>query len=455
MHQYPVSRDYTMSRRIGSGTYGIVSIDSSNKFAIKQSKESSLKPDMIKEAIILRSLGKAQNIIQMHSFYCMQDSGLWDMAIVMPVKYGHLHDFYKISAANANYSTIVIEIMQAVCIGLYNMHEHGFLNLDIKPENILVNSDGSEPCIIDFGISKYVGNITHYQKYADAVTIWYRPPELIDCKSYNHKADCWSIGCLLGELIYGKPLFPGDNEKEMVIEQTRRSYNAWKPIGDLKKYVSLLNQILEPDPELRESISWILGRLGKRVKPIVQTNLRHLKHQCRITKSRKWLDRSHVLNCLIDTMYHRDCSLDTITKTITWMDKYGSNDIRTWMAAVDIIQESPYTDPEDWLGPNTDKLDQFEAQIVSVADKIRFDPTIDNFTDGSPLAVGLSLIAMYNSEYVTIEAYRIGRAIMKLINGGESTGDPDRAMTLLLSTLEALGGCVVLDIVPDLKKFIV
>eukprot|EP00392_Amoebophrya_sp_AT5.2_P002234 g2239.t1 len=48
------------------------------------------------------------------------------------------------------------------------------------------------------------------------ITLWYRPPELLlGCKVYGKEVDIWSVGCVIGELILGRPLFPLDNEKKV------------------------------------------------------------------------------------------------------------------------------------------------------------------------------------------------------------------------------------------------
>lgn len=55
------------------------------------------------------------------------------------------------------------------------------------------NTDSLEPCLTDY-----------------VATRWYRAPEiLVASKKYTMGIDMWSLGCILGEMIYGKPLFPG------------------------------------------------------------------------------------------------------------------------------------------------------------------------------------------------------------------------------------------------------
>jgi mitogen-activated protein kinase 15 len=81
--------------------------------------------------------------------------------------------------------------------------------------------------LIDFGLARSVADIqvgdgnmlTEY-----VATRWYRAPEIIlGSPKYTKAVDMWSIGCILGELIGGKPMFPGEstmNQLEKIIKVT-------------------------------------------------------------------------------------------------------------------------------------------------------------------------------------------------------------------------------------------
>lgn len=49
------------------------------------------------------------------------------------------------------------------------------------------------------------------------VTRWYRAPELLlSCDTYSEAIDVWSVGCILGEMLARKPLFPGKDYLEQL-----------------------------------------------------------------------------------------------------------------------------------------------------------------------------------------------------------------------------------------------
>ena len=67
--------------------------------------------------------------------------------------------------------------------------------------------------VADFGLARSIANLNGEEVpiYTDYVaTRWYRAPEiLLGSTSYNESVDMWSVGCILGELVLGKAIFPG------------------------------------------------------------------------------------------------------------------------------------------------------------------------------------------------------------------------------------------------------
>jgi len=91
------------------------------------------------------------------------------------------------------------------------MHSANVLHRDLKPSNLLLNAN-CDLKICDFGLARSAnfsdelsGFMTEY-----VATRWYRAPEImLTFKEYTKAIDVWSVGCILAEMLSGKPLFPG------------------------------------------------------------------------------------------------------------------------------------------------------------------------------------------------------------------------------------------------------
>ncbi|XP_076008602.1 mitogen-activated protein kinase 12b isoform X1 [Genypterus blacodes] len=168
--------------------------------------------------------------------------------------------------------------------GLKYIHSAGIIHRDLKPGNLAINPD-CELKILDFGLARQAdAEMTGY-----VVTRWYRAPEVIlNWMHYTQAVDLWSAGCIMAEMLLGKPLFKGSDHLDQLREimkitgtptadfvvklQSQDAKNYIRSIPKVPKKdlhsiiskassnsVSVLEKMLLLDPERRVSASEALA----------------------------------------------------------------------------------------------------------------------------------------------------------------------------------------------------
>lgn len=106
-----------------------------------------------------------------------------------------------------------IQILQ----GLLFMEQNRIIHCDLKPENIMFKKEKKAGVkIIDLGSSCINGE----QIYNYVQSRYYRAPEIFINAPYDEAIDMWSFGCILVELLNGKPIFSGKDEEEQLAMMT-------------------------------------------------------------------------------------------------------------------------------------------------------------------------------------------------------------------------------------------
>jgi eukaryotic-like serine/threonine-protein kinase len=194
------------------------------------------------------------------------DSG--DLYLVMERLEGvgletHLRERGPLQPADA------VDLVRQACDGLSEAHAAGIVHRDIKPENLFLarRVDGKRILkILDFGISKQTtgdvpSSLTNSERSLGSP--WYMSPEqMIDSSSVDHRADIWSLGVVLFELLTATRPFQGSSIPEIcagVLTAPTPSLQERRPDVD-PALESIVARCLAKNPEERPASVLELSR---------------------------------------------------------------------------------------------------------------------------------------------------------------------------------------------------
>lgn len=206
--------------KIGQGTYSNVykarDLETGKIVALKKVRFDNLEPEsvrfMAREIQVLRRLDHP-NVVKLEGLVTSRMS----CSLYLVFEYME-HDLAGLAASPGTTFTEpqVKCYLQQLLQGLDHCHSRGVLHRDIKGSNLLLDNGGILK-IADFGLATFFHPDQKHPLTSRVVTLWYRPPELLlGATEYGVAVDLWSTGCILAELLAGKPIMPGRTEVEQL-----------------------------------------------------------------------------------------------------------------------------------------------------------------------------------------------------------------------------------------------
>ena len=213
---------------IGHGTFGVVYRAKEEKtgeiFAIKRVFQD--KKYKNRELEILKELNHPNVINLKHYFYtktekegkepeiflnCVMDYFPQTLSRILSVNFQSRKQLDPFIAKLYAYQMM---------LSLKYLHSKGIAHRDIKPQNILVEPKTNKIKVCDFGSAKKL--IQGQKSISYICSRFYRAPELIfGATDYTNQIDVWSMGCVISELVLGRPMFPGATTSDQLVEIIR------------------------------------------------------------------------------------------------------------------------------------------------------------------------------------------------------------------------------------------
>lgn len=245
--------DYVVVQRIGSGSFSVVwhgkhrvtGADVAIKEIVTGRLNKKLHESLMSEIRILKHI-EHPNIIHLHDI--IEETGRLHL-ILEYCRGGDLFMYIeqrqgRISEGTAKY------FMQQLATGLQVLRQNNLIHRDLKPQNLLLSTNHETAIlkIADFGFARSLDPRNLAETLCGSPL--YMAPEIMQVQKYDAKADLWSVGAILFQLVTGKPPFTGNNQIQLlqnIVKSTELQFPSDKK--DLSSdCVDLCRKLLRRNP---------------------------------------------------------------------------------------------------------------------------------------------------------------------------------------------------------------
>ena len=248
---------WQVDKQIGRGSFAVVwrarHAETGQRVAVKEIRLDKLNRKLresLESEIQVLQRSRHGNIIRLH------DIIKEEKRIFLVLEYcagGDVSEFIKKHGRVRE--DVARHFMRQMASGLRAMRAQNLIHRDLKPQNLLltVASPDAELKIADFGFARYM----HPTGMAETLcgSPLYMAPEILGYQKYDAKADLWSVGTILYELLVGRPPFTGMNPMQLLrnIERSDAKIPSKVANGLSRECVSILRGLLRRNPVERMS----------------------------------------------------------------------------------------------------------------------------------------------------------------------------------------------------------
>src|SRR5262245_8067051 len=159
-----------------------------------------------------------------------------------------------------------LDIIAQLCDALHYAHQQGVVHRDVKPANIFILTDGTVK-LLDFGIAKMTTSTLTRQGDVLGSASYMSPEQVRGSDSVDGRADVWSTGVVLYELLAGRKPFEGETPTNVIVKILKEDPTPIESVVPNlpKQLISVVHRSLQKDPtkriakaeELSRELQWI------------------------------------------------------------------------------------------------------------------------------------------------------------------------------------------------------
>ncbi|EGO25480.1 hypothetical protein SERLADRAFT_348318 [Serpula lacrymans var. lacrymans S7.9] len=245
MSQPSVHQLFRRLETVGKGAYGSVHkgvhIPTGNVVALKIINLDTADDDVEaiqREVALLTQLRDAPNVTKYYGCY-LDGPRVW---IVMEfAQGGSVRTLMQASKEGVIEERYIVIIVREVLVGLSYLHKSAIIHRDIKAANVLITASG-KVMICDFGVSALSATTTSKRNTLMGTPNWMAPEVAQAVPAYDSKADIWSLGIMVYEMVKGAPPHADMRDAIKVMHMITRvkppRLNEGEASKDLRDFVS-------------------------------------------------------------------------------------------------------------------------------------------------------------------------------------------------------------------------
>ncbi|KAL8228348.1 hypothetical protein R6Q57_015932 [Mikania cordata] len=251
----------TLDHKVASGSYGDLYKGTyrGQEVAIKMLKAenitTNMQQDFVQEVYIMRKI-RHKNVVQFIGA-CTDTSSLSIVTEFMSG--GSVYDYLHKQKGTFKLP-ILLKVASDISKGMNYLHQNNIIHRDLKAANLLMDENDVVK-VADFGVARVkaqTGVMT-----AETGTYRWMAPEVIEHKPYDLKADVFSFGIVLWELLTGRLPYEYLTPVQAAIGVVQKGLRPTIPKNTQPKLAQLLVRCWQKDPSLRPNFSEIIDILKK------------------------------------------------------------------------------------------------------------------------------------------------------------------------------------------------